>query len=345
MMPDVEWCVECGAISARRIEKRTETYLVRNEPITVEADVAVCSACGADVADPELDDVTLKRAYAEYRRRHNLLAPEAIKALRERYDLGQKAFGRLLGWGEVTIHRYESGAIPDEAHNNVLLALQDEVTMHHFIETQTAQRAADLSELDRRKIRKASRQRAALVALAEIEHGLRHLLDRYSPTERGHHEFSLKRFGQMVIFFIQPQMQSRVKLLKDLFYADFLAFKRLGHSLSGAVYLKYPHGPVPAEYQRLLGALEGIGLIEVEASDYLATEGWRTRYDYKACVDFDAALFTAPEREVLQTVYLELCDKNASQASAMSHQETAWKKTKDWEIISYEKYARELSVA
>ena len=43
------------------------------------------------------------------------LQPEEIEKIRKQYGLSQKNFARLLGWGDITIHRYESGAIQDDA--------------------------------------------------------------------------------------------------------------------------------------------------------------------------------------------------------------------------------------
>ncbi len=60
-------------MSLRRIEHRRETLVVRGTPIDVDADVAVCATCGEDMADMELDDATLERAYTIYRRRSDVI--------------------------------------------------------------------------------------------------------------------------------------------------------------------------------------------------------------------------------------------------------------------------------
>ncbi len=74
----------------------------------------------------ELDDATLERAYAIYRRRFSILTPNGIREIRERSGLSQRDFGRLLGWDDVTLHRYETGALPAIAHNAVLKMLERE---------------------------------------------------------------------------------------------------------------------------------------------------------------------------------------------------------------------------
>ena len=117
-------CPACDA-SETRVDEREQTFTIQGEPITVYAPVRVCARCGEAVFDYEIDDAMMAAVYAEYRRRHNILSPDEIRELRERYGLSQRSFALLLGWGEVTIHRYEQGKFPDTAHNLTLRLLTD----------------------------------------------------------------------------------------------------------------------------------------------------------------------------------------------------------------------------
>lgn len=45
--------------------------------------------------------------------------------LREKYGLSQQQLARLLGWGRVTVQRYEKGALQDTAHDLLLRQLED----------------------------------------------------------------------------------------------------------------------------------------------------------------------------------------------------------------------------
>jgi transcriptional regulator with XRE-family HTH domain len=56
-----------------------------------------------------------------------MVQPEDIIQIRKAYDLTQKELASLLGWGEVTLSRYENGALQDLAHDKMLhLAKQPE---------------------------------------------------------------------------------------------------------------------------------------------------------------------------------------------------------------------------
>jgi threonine dehydrogenase-like Zn-dependent dehydrogenase len=71
----VVFCPTCLRDVEVRIEDRRESLPVLGENIEVAARVAVCGVCGSDVWSNELDDVTLERAFAEYRRRHGTSTP------------------------------------------------------------------------------------------------------------------------------------------------------------------------------------------------------------------------------------------------------------------------------
>ena len=104
---------------------RRATVYIKKESIEVEANVKRFTDFGEYFSSSEQDEATIQKAYREFRKRRGPLQPEQIRELREQYGLGQRAFGRILGWGEITIHRYEAGSIQDEAHNDTLMLVRD----------------------------------------------------------------------------------------------------------------------------------------------------------------------------------------------------------------------------
>jgi putative zinc finger/helix-turn-helix YgiT family protein len=126
-------CFECGKLVTPRLEERTEILPVRGEPIEVLARVAVCPDCGADMSVEERDDATLVAAFDLYRQTHGLMTPEEMKQLRERYGLGVRPFSLLLGWGEITAHRYEGGSLQDAAHEAALRLAEDPANIRVYL--------------------------------------------------------------------------------------------------------------------------------------------------------------------------------------------------------------------
>ena len=49
-----------------------------------------------------------------------MVQPIQIRNLRKIYNLTQKELSDLLGFGDVTLSRYENGALQDETHDTLL---------------------------------------------------------------------------------------------------------------------------------------------------------------------------------------------------------------------------------
>jgi YgiT-type zinc finger domain len=94
-----DFCPNCEEYTDVTLRTEREVYNVRGEPIEIEAEVATCPECGSRVFDEELDSRNLEVAYGCYRGKYNLLSPDEIRTIREKYGLSQRALSRLLGWG------------------------------------------------------------------------------------------------------------------------------------------------------------------------------------------------------------------------------------------------------
>ena len=99
-----------------------EVIEVRGENIEVMSHYVKCLECSNDFEDLSLDFDLLEEAYKVYRTIHKYIQPEEIKAFRTKLKITQVEFANLLGWGEVTISRYEQGALQDDAHDSALHA-------------------------------------------------------------------------------------------------------------------------------------------------------------------------------------------------------------------------------
>src|SRR5229473_4225543 len=87
---------------AMTIEHDGRAYRVEIPALTVPQ----CGNCQAISIDDEAD----QQISAAFRREARLLAPEEIRQGREKLGLTQKQFANLLGVGEATVSRWETGA-------------------------------------------------------------------------------------------------------------------------------------------------------------------------------------------------------------------------------------------
>jgi len=118
-------CPVCETERALVYGEMDEVLKVRGEDIEITSKLNYCPEGNHYFYDVEDEEDKFQAAYREYKRRKGYLQSEEIKSLRKQYRLSQKNFARLLNWGDITIHRYESGAIQDDAHNDFLRMLLD----------------------------------------------------------------------------------------------------------------------------------------------------------------------------------------------------------------------------
>jgi DNA-binding transcriptional regulator YiaG len=80
--------------------------------------------CLTEFETPVQLDANLDAVREAYAQTYEAFSAEQLVALRARYGASQKAFGFILGFGELTINSYEQGAIPAPA-NRLLLKLAE----------------------------------------------------------------------------------------------------------------------------------------------------------------------------------------------------------------------------
>lgn len=325
----VKFCPVCGQEQSCRIETGPKKYKVRGQEVTIEAPVCICDICGTELLDEDSTDKRLRLIYEEYRLQNDIISPEQIAEIRADYGLSQRALSKLLGWGPITIQRYEKGAIPDEAHNLVLKSLRDPIYMKHVLET-------------RGTVLEARRRESVENALEEVNRTVQieTIIGSTQPSlENGFRKLDFNRFAHMIVFFAtQCPPLWKTKLMKLLFYSDFSHYRNYALSISGAHYARLPRGPVPHRYDALLGLLEEEGIIELQP-DFCG--------DYEGEVivpkmQFNQMLFSDDELDTLKAISANLGGNSARVLSELSHQERAWQDNRTGNIISYD-YADELS--
>jgi len=251
--------------------------------------------------------------------------------------LPQRTLGKILGWGEVTIHRYESGALPDTSHHKMLKLLDNpEVMKELLIESEHM--------IPKTTFRRAMERINMLLEEQEDEEFIDMLKGKFEhisvDIESGFRQFNFIKFINVVLYFAQNVSQLwKTKLNKLLFYTDFSCFKEFTVSLTGSKYVKMEYGPVPKDYEGLLWGLETMGFIKVNSTD---AGNNHTGFLIQHLSDFDPDVFTEEELALLNQISQEYGSYSSIEISEVSHKESAWLKTPFSHIISY-KHAMELN--
>ena len=311
-----------------------EKIKVRGELIDVESQFLKCVSCGNTFDNPQSEFDPLVVAYREYRRRHGITQPEAIKQFRKRYGLTQGELSAILGWGISTLNRYENGSLQDDAHEKILrLAMKPENFLKLIEEAPSA-----LSEDKYRRLieelQKEEEESLSFERIIELHFG------RYEPTESsGYKKLDLPRLFNAILFLCKEPGVMKTKLNKLLFYADFKHFKEYAVSITGARYAHIPFGPAPDNYDYYFAALKGSGELTVEEIPFPEYTGER----YVSHRKPDLSIFSESELKILASVKEYFNDFNAGAITKFSHDEDGYKETSDGDIISY-KYATKLKI-
>ncbi|MHB8484027.1 MAG: type II TA system antitoxin MqsA family protein [Nitrospiria bacterium] len=327
-------CPICEDERKVEVGERMESLLVRGQSIEFMATVERCKTCGEFFATSNEEEANFQKAYRLYRERNGLLQPEEIRQIREKYEISQRTLGRLLGWGDVTIHRYESGAIQDEAHNEVLLFLQNPENFRAIFEK-------NKNRLPERMIKNIEIKIGAI--LEGKSRDLSHSMWRaFFGSERndiysGFRVFDFERFEAAILYFCKEISKvSKTKLNKLIWYFDFSIFKTLNRSATGAVYVHLPYGPVPNNYEIYLAHMvEEERNLRVEEVLYSPEKGIVGDV-YRTVGEPDLSVFSPIERERLEKVAVFFSNLSAKSISDYSHLEEAYKNTKENEPISYD---------
>ncbi len=325
------FCYNCYDEKPVNLEERELCIPVRGEDIQFRGKVYVCADCGDVVSEPETDNANILLAYREFRRQHGLLQPEEIAAIRNRYGLSQRALARLLGWGQITIQRYERGALQDQTHNHTLITLRDDPSL---AKRMIAAPGCKLTDVEKHKLLQVIDSESVTLTKNQSLGSLEEYLTQDAPSEyTGFLAPDLRKLTSMALFYA-TQIDGhlfKVKLMKLLFFADFLHFRRHGVSISGFPYAAITMGPVPDNFQSVLAWMEQAGIARIDEVPLGTTSGEAiipiTPHEHDE--------FNEAELDTLVEVVRQLGHLSGSVLRDRSHQEAAWLNTEQRQRISY----------
>lgn len=125
---------------------------------------------------------------------------------------------------------------------------------------------------------------------------------------------------------------SSTKLNKLLFYCDFEAYRKLGHSITGHSYQKLPFGPAPKAVLPILSQMQRDGDCEEVRKDYFGREQRRVQANRPP----ETSLFSGEELELADQILEDLWESSASEVSERSHGFIGWQAAEYNEVIPYE---------
>jgi len=122
-----------------------------------------------------------------------------------------------------------------------------------------------------------------------------------------------------------------VKLNKELFYCDFLAYLHLGKSITGQEYIALERGPAPKYKTNIIHEMKNAGDLAIRKHEAFGDVQDRAL----ALREPKLNKFTQEEIQLVHYVLRNCHDKSGRDLSAMSHKFLGWRLANDKEEIPY----------
>ena len=334
-----EYCPYCRKEVDYKIEKR-DLKEFRGIEINTYENVAVCKECHQDLYVNEIEEKNNKRIYELYREKANIIKPQDIVNLREKYDISQRELTAILGFGKMTINRYERGGVPTKSQSDYIKLLIDNDSK--FIEkVKEAYKNGNINEKTYKKIVSTNLENE--ISKDDIQDMYRRVINNSLELKpnifNGYKLFDLE-LVENIISYISSKVSNLTitSLNKYLWFIDILSFNQRGVSITGLTYQKQQYGPTIIDQR-----YKEISLLDDKyiRNDYEDENGTRTIITSNK--NFDLSKLKESEIEIINKIIKLLKNKNVTDISNMSHEEEGWKKTKKFDEISFE-YAMNLNI-
>lgn len=324
-------------------EHEVKTVLVPEEATFKNVKVGYEASCFyCDVAEElymdeqqmQENDIRLKDAY---RKEQGLLTSSEICNIRSKYRISQRDFCILLGWGGKTITRYEGHQVQDKAHDTILKKIDRDSEWflsllsdaRESLAVETYQKYLDAATTLYEKNQDLYLRKAIEASYAGF-HG--------NQLFHGNTELSLDKVVDMIRYFATSKQITnlyKVKLMKLMWYADALSYKKRGFAITGLVYQAMPMGAVPVGHNSIIN-LKDVPCEEVDMGE---TNAYHFSLKEKTSFEF----LSEEDKKILDIVIDKLGKMTKNQIVSFMHQEQAYVETKPREVISFE-YARNLQI-
>lgn len=330
------FCTHCNKKVKYSIRKNIiQQY--KGQLVNVEENIAVCDECKRDIFVPTIEEDNFKRLYEKYIEMTGTISSQDIIKFREKYDLSQRELVSLLGWGKMTINRYERGALPSKSHSDMLknIISNEEIFKQKVMEAYEDGRINKKTYNNITKCFQSSRKNI-VKSLLETE------LSHDEDISNGFRKFEIERIENLISYIAdKTDNLYKTSLNKYLWFMDFENFKENVRSITGLTYVKQKYGPVIEKkgYEEIINLLDEN--FYVEETEDIYNNSIKAKIISKK--NYDMSIYSQDEMEVIDAVIQKFKNMSCSEISGKSHDEDGWIENDINCIISYD-YAERMKM-
>ena len=222
-----------------------------------------------------------------------------FKDIRKSVNLSQELFAKALGWSKKTINRYENG---------------ETYPQKEYL-----------------KIYKKLKNNKDEIVTILNDNKIKLGNDYYKILNKINTTLDIKTIN-VFLYMLKDNNLYETQIMKNLFAVDFYSKKYEGHPISKMRYAKAPYGPIIDDRENILNFLLQHDYLKLV---YTNDDKVKFSVDKK----YDLSVFDKNEIKIMNYVKKKLLNKSSIELSEWSHTFEGWKKTKNGEIIDYNKFA------
>lgn len=305
------------------IKDYEHNYSIKGRNISFIAKRRFCKKCNNLVYDSNLDNKASEIAINKYNEKYGITKEEIVN-LRKKFNLSQELFAKVIGCAKKTLISYEKGkSIPNDSY---LIILRSLLSKPETIKTIIDANKTQFTEKELTKINEK--------ITAFLPNNTKQLLfnSECIPNEyNGYSKLSKEKIYNMILYFAD-QTVLKTKLLKEMFYTDFLYYKNNCQSITGLEYAKLQYGPVPDQFEAILNECTKENFIEYK----IEYEEQYESHNIRANKDFDPSIFNDEELKILKEVKDKFKNFSSKEIVDFSHREKAFTSPEFFDKISYD---------
>lgn len=324
-------CPVCDRVHNLEKRKRITQAIVKDETVEYEEIYFLCPLCNEEENEfvpAGLMDENLLRARNAYRKKKSLLTSEEIINIRSYYGLTQSEFSALLGWGDVTVTRYETRTIQDETYDYIMrMVFENPMFAMECLDKHKDRFSAE--KYDRIRVSIADKvEKVGTLFLKKQEINSLYVNFNTENNLNGYKLLDIEKLENVMVYFAQfVDNLYKVKLMKLLWYTDFIHFKKYGKSVTGLVYRHMPLGALPVAYDEIIS----LPALKVE-EEIIRDEICYRIYPNK---EVNISVFLLEELDVLMLVATTFKHYKTKEIIDYMHKEKAYTETIPNQIIPY----------
>ncbi|MDO4963297.1 MAG: DUF4065 domain-containing protein [bacterium] len=313
-------CDNCGSVETY-VTEYNHNYIIKNKEINFKSKRRFCRSCNCLIYDKDLDNLASEKAIFTYNKLYGIPKEKIIK-LRNSYNLSIGLFAKIIGCAKKTLISYEKGtSIPNDNYTIILNSLiHNPKIIIELIESNKS----NFTDKEYFKLN------TKIISNNNIDQLI--FNEEFVPTVyNGYTKLDKNKVLNMILFFADDIIL-KTKLLKEMFYSDFIYYKNTASSITGLEYSKITYGPVPDNYENIL-------LLYKEQNYLDLIVEYNNEYELHKIISkkkFDKNVFSKEELNTLKNIKKYFSNFTSSSIAEFSHREKAYINTKFNKKIEYD---------